>query len=63
MGFHVGNEEGDNVTWEYNPSRYQGMIFDAASHEFRMYSKPSEEVPNPDDKRFYSLLEAVNRPL
>ena len=28
-----------------------------------MYSEPLEEVSNPDDERFYSLLEAVNRPL
>ena len=39
------------------------MIFVAASHEFGMYSKPSEEVPNPDDERFYSLLEVMNKPL
>ena len=39
------------------------MIFDVASHEFRMYFELSEEIPNLDDERFYSLLEAVNRPL
>ena len=59
---HVGNEEGGNVTWEDNLNYYQGMIFDAVGHEFRMYSEPSKEVLNSDDERFYSLLEAVNRP-
>ena len=44
LGVHVGNEEGDNVTQEDNLSRYQGMIFYAAGHEFGMYSKSSEEV-------------------
>ena len=28
-----------------------------------MYSESSEELPNPNDKRFYSILEAVNKPL
>ena len=60
---HVGNEEGDNVTWEDNRSRYQGMIFDAAVHDFGIYLEPFEEVPNPDDERLYSLLGAVDRPL
>ena len=39
------------------------MIFDVAGHEFGMYFEPLEELPNPDDQRFYSLLETVNRPL
>ena len=39
------------------------MIFDATDHDFGMYSEPSKEVPNPDDERFYNLLEVVNRPL
>ena len=39
------------------------MNFYGAGHEFGMYSKPSEEVPNLDDRRFYNLLKAVNRPL
>ena len=39
------------------------MIFYATVYEFGMYFKPSEEVPNLDAKRIYSLLEAVNRPL
>ena len=37
-------------------------IFYTAGHEFEMYSEPSEELPNLNDKRFYSLLEVVNRP-
>ena len=59
----VGNEEGDNVTWEDNLSHYQKMIFYAVSHEFGVYSEPSEEIPNSDDVRFYNLLGAVNMPL
>ena len=51
------------MTWEDNLCRYQEMIFHATGREFGMYSKPLEEVPNPNDERFYSLLEAVNRPL
>ena len=39
------------------------MIFDAIGHECGMYSEPLEKVPNPNAKRFYGLLEAVNRPL
>ena len=39
------------------------MIFYAAGHEFGMYSEPSEEVFNLEYKKFYNLLEAVNRPL
>ena len=62
-GIHIGNEEGRTVTWEDNLSRYQEMIFDTTGHEFGMYSEPSEEVPNPDDERFYSLLKAMNKPL
>ena len=58
---HVGNEEGGNVIQEDNLSCYQGMIFNAASHEFGMYFEPLEEVPNLNDERFYSLLEPVNR--
>ena len=58
-----GNEEGGNVTWEDNLSCYQQMIFDAAGHEFEIYSEPSEKVPNSDTEIFYSLLEGVNRPL
>ena len=27
-----------------------------------MYSESSEQLPNPDNQRFYSLLEAVNMP-
>ena len=61
--FHVGNEKGGNVTQEDNLTRYQGIIFYAVGHEFGMYSKPSKEVPNLDDKKFYSLLELANRPL
>ena len=38
------------------------MIFDVAGQEFGMYSESLEELPNPDDQRFYSLLEAVNKP-
>ena len=59
---HIGNKEGGNVTWKDKLSHYQGMIFDFASHEFRMYSEPLVEVSNLDDERFYSLLEAINRP-
>ena len=33
------------------------MIFYIIGHEFGMYFEPSEEVSNPDDERFYSLLE------
>ena len=62
-GVHVGNEEGGNVTWENNLCHYQEMIFDTVDHEFGMYSEVSEEVPYPDDGRFYNLLEAVNRSL
>ena len=58
---HISNEEGGNVTWENNLSRYQKMIFDTAGYKFGMYSEPLEEVPNPDYGRFYSLLEAVNK--
>ena len=39
------------------------MIFDVAGQEFGTYSESSKELPNPDDQRFYSLLEAVNKPL
>ena len=60
---YVDKEKGGNVTWKDNLSRYLGMIFDATGHEFEMYFKPSEEVPNLDDERFHSLLEAVNMPL
>ena len=60
---HVGNEEGGNLTWKDNLNHDQEMIFDAVGHEFRMYSEPLEKVPNLDDERFYSLLDAVNRPL
>ena len=62
-GVHVGNEEGGNVTWEDNLSRYQRMIFDVASQDFGMYFEPSKEVPNPNIERFYNLLEAINRTL
>ena len=62
-GVHVGNEKGGNVSWEDNLSHYQEMIFDAAGHEFRKYFEPSEKVPNSNNKRFYNLLEVVNRPL
>ena len=47
------------MTWEDNLSRYQGMIFYATGHEFGMYFEPLKEAPNPNDERFYSLLEAV----
>ena len=47
---HVSNKEGRTVTWGDNLSRYQGMIFNAAGHEFRMYSEPSKEVPNLNDE-------------
>ena len=60
---HIISKEGGNVTCKDNRSRYQGMIFDVAGHDFGIYSKPSEKVPNPNDERFYSLLEVVNRPL
>ena len=60
---YLGGCYSGNVIWEDNLSRYQEMIFDVASHEFRMYFELSEEIPNLDDERFYSLLEAVNRPL
>ena len=63
IGVHVANKEGGNVNWKDNFSRYQGMIFVAIDHEFGMYSEPSEEVPNPNDENFYSLLETVNMPL
>ena len=62
IGVHVSNEEGGNVTWEDNLSYYQRMIFYVVGHEIGIYSEPSEEVPNPDAKRFYSLLKTVNRP-
>ena len=42
-GVHVGNEEGGNVTWEDNLSRYQGMIFDVVGYEFGMYSESSKK--------------------
>ena len=61
IGIH--NEEGGNITWEDNLNHYQGMIFNVVSHEFGLYSKPSEEVPNLNDERFYCLLEEVSRPL
>ena len=38
------------------------MIFYATGHEFEMSFESLEEVPNPDDERFYSLLEAMNKP-
>ena len=46
-----------------NLSCYYGIIFYDAGHEFGMYSQPSEEVPNPDIERFYSLLKIVNKSL
>ena len=63
IGAHIGNEDSGNIILKDNLFRYQGMIFDAANHEFGMYSDPSEEIPNSDDVRFYNLLEAVNKPL
>ena len=30
VGVYVGNEEGNNITWEDNLNHYQGMIFDVA---------------------------------
>ena len=62
-GTHVGNEESNNVTWEDNLCCYQGIIFDAAGYEFGMYFESSREIPNPNDERFYNLLETVNRPV
>ena len=38
------------------------MIFYAAGYEFGLYFEPLEELPNLDNKRFYSLLKAVNKP-
>ena len=38
------------------------MIFDVAGQEFVMYSESSIKLPNPDGQRFYSLLEAMNKP-
>ena len=39
------------------------MIFYAAGHEFGMYSELSKEAFNSVAEKFYSLLEAVNKPL
>ena len=62
-GVHVGNEEGDNVTQEDNLSHYQGMIFTLLAMSLECILNLRKRFPNPDDQRFHSLLEAVNRPL
>ena len=59
----MGDWDIGNVNWEDNVNRYQEMDFDAVGPEFEMCSQPSNEVPNPEAQRFYSLLEVANEPL
>ena len=44
LGVHICNEEGDNIAWEDNLNRCQGMILNVASLEFGMYFESSEEL-------------------
>ena len=39
------------------------MVFDVVGPKFGICSQPSNEAPNPEAGRFYSLLEAAQEPL
>ena len=62
-GIDMGDWDIGNVNWEDNVNRYQEMVFDATRPKFGMCSQPSNEVPNPEARKFYSLLEAAKEPL